>query len=53
MTSKFSTRRSNSAGRFLRSEFVDEQLNKNKSYKNKAYINDAKTGTTEYKFNFG
>ena len=50
---KFSTMRSNSTGNVLKSNLIDEEMSKAKSYKNRAYINDAKTGTTDYKFNFG
>ena len=45
--------RSNSTGNVLKSNLIDEEMSKATSYKNRAYINDAKTGTTDYKFNFG
>lgn len=32
---------------------IDEELSKAMSYKNRAYINNVKTGTTDYRFNYG
>jgi hypothetical protein len=52
--SKFSTMRSQSAGKSLNNKnMVDEQLSKAMSYKKRPYINDAHTGTTDYKYNYG
>ena len=45
--------RSNSTGNVIKKNLIDEQASKANSYKNRAYINDAKTGTTDYKFNYG
>lgn len=32
---------------------IDEEIGRAKSYKNRAYINNSKTGITDYKFNYG
>jgi hypothetical protein len=32
---------------------IDEEVAKAQSYKNRPYINDAKTGITDYRFNYG
>ena len=45
--------RSNSMGNVANKNLIDEKTSKEQSYKNRAYINDTKTGTTDYKFNFG
>lgn len=46
--------RSNSTGKMLNNNnLIDEQMNKAKSYKNRAYINNSKTGVSDYKFNYG
>jgi hypothetical protein len=44
--------RSSSLGGKTRAQLFEEQARKN-SYKYKPYINNAKTGITEYKFNYG
>ena len=51
---KFSTMRSQSTGKTSNNKnLIDEHLSKANSYKNRAYINDCQTGTTDYKFNYG
>ena len=51
--SKFSTMRSQSTGKTLNKNLIDEQQSKAQSYKFRPYINEAPTGTTDYKFNYG
>ena len=45
--------RTQSTGKPVNKNLVDETLSKANSYKNRAYINDAKTGVTDYRFNYG
>lgn len=50
--SKFGVR-SQSTGKALAKNMVDEELSKAMSYKNRPYINDTPTGLTDYRFNYG
>ena len=45
--------RNQSTGKPNNKQLPDEQLSKAQSYKNRPYINDCKTGSTDYRFNFG
>ena len=45
--------RAQSTGKPVNKNLIDEHLSKANSYKNRAYINDAKTGVTDYRFNYG
>lgn len=51
--SKFSTMRSQSTGKAFNKNLIDEQQAKANSYKFRPYINEAPTGTTDYRFNYG
>ena len=44
--------RSNSVGGKSKLQIAQEE-SRSKSYKNRPYINNAKTGCTDYKFNYG
>lgn len=45
--------RSQSTGKTLNKNLIDEELSKALSYKNRPYINNTPTGLTDYRFNYG
>jgi hypothetical protein len=45
--------RAQSTGKNFNKNGGIEDNSKSQSYKNRAYINNCKTGSTEYKFNYG
>lgn len=45
--------RSQSANHNENKQLTKEQIAKAASYKNRPYMNDSKTGVTDYKFNYG